>query len=237
MEKGPGQDSAVATMPRDVALSARYSELLKVRETKPEMLLRDYMEQSRREVLELRTLCEEQKKIILSLSENVKGQPASVGPPSTNHASPSGDAVPEPSPAVKRRLTDHFVEPSVEDEIAMIRIFSGIVPESRTRDAAGNAAFEYSVRNPAGDRWVRFTLSRSSEKSSDPDGVIAYEPLEVQLPGAKPGNLIFMDGLDLDAKHASALLREILSHVLELGNGQAIASVKKSGRRCRLSLA
>lgn len=227
-----GEASAVATIPGDVALPVRYSKLVKLRETKPEMLLRDYIEESRREVSELRALCEEQKKTILTLSKNLKGQPA---PWAANHVSASGDG-PESAPAVKRRLRANVVVPSAEDEVEMLRILSGIASESTSMPAAG--CFEWTVRNPAGDRWVRFTLSHSSKESSDPDDVIAYEPIEVQLPGSKPRNLVFMDGLDLDAKHASALLREILSHVLEKENGElAIPSLKKSERRRRLSLA
>lgn len=250
-ENGARQGSVAAVKPRDLTVSARFSELINLRETRPEKLLREYVQESGREVQELRALCEAQKRAILLLNEKLKSQSATPdngesvaekpalmrGKTGDTHRGRRHGTVPDYPSGVSPKPTEKSVRPSVEDENRMLRILSGIVPEKMSVDADGVPCFEYSVRNPTGDKSVRFTLSRLKEESSDIDGVLSYEPIEVKLPGMNAVNPIFMDGLDFDAKHASALLRDILSHVLETDTQQAMPSAKKSGRKRRQSMA
>jgi hypothetical protein len=115
--------------------------------------------------------------------------------------------------------------------LKLLQILSGAVPNGVTTDDDGLACHEFTVSNPAGDRHVKFSLAFTDDETEDPNGGITYEPLDVHLPGA-PADLVLRDGLDFDARHAPALLREILAHVqTEKNTKRAMSSAKKSTRK------
>lgn len=243
--------------------SVRYAKLAELRETQPERHLREYIHAANDEVADLRAQCEEQMNTIAILTEKLKAStqaPAvadkeKAGLSADQQATANGkksstmitdetgqDIVKPPvaTQAKPSRATGEIPsvssQPVAEDKLKMLGILSGAVPHGTSEDEDGNTCFEYLVANAAGDRFVRFSLAYSREESSDPNGVIAYEPLDVRLPDTPP-DLIFNDGLDFDAQHTSALLREILSYVLEKNTKQAMSSAKKSARKSRKSVA
>jgi hypothetical protein len=238
--------------PNDADVAVRYSKLVDIRETQPERLLQEFMRESNDELVELKAQCEAQSNTIALLTEKLRlasekppaeDDAGGESPRTSNSACTGKDGAEasdeaaheeaEPSPVVAPSARDRVGDPTPEDTIRMLRIMSGVVPCGTRKDSDGNICHEFRVSNPSGERFVRFSLSLLNEESSDPDGVISYDPLEVCLPGTD-SDFDFEDGLDLDAQHASALLREILIHVLERKTSQAMASAKKSSRKSRI---
>lgn len=108
----------------------------------------------------------------------------------------------------------------------MLQIFSGAAAGGVEVSEDGIECHKFTVSSPALDQFVVFTLSSTGE-----EGYITYEPIEVQLRD-RGSDIVFTDALDFEAKYASAVLQEILKHVLRLSGAQGeSASIAESARK------
>lgn len=108
----------------------------------------------------------------------------------------------------------------------MLQIFSGAATGGVEMSEDGIECHKYTVISPSLDQFVVFTLS-----STGKEGYITYEPIEVQLRD-RGSDIVFTDALDFEAKYASAVLQEILNHVLRPSGAQGeSAGITESARK------